>query len=116
MTTRAVRRRQQARTEAAPYYAEVGSRIRAARLHRGHTVEVLAADVGVTERQMHRWEAGDVAMPLHRLPIIAAALGVAPGDLLPDDDAADEPIPFTLTATAADLACLARLASQEPTP
>jgi transcriptional regulator with XRE-family HTH domain len=60
----------------------VGRRIRHLRRSQGLTLKELAARVGVTGAQFHRYEMGSTRVAAGRLIAIAAALGVLPEQLM----------------------------------
>ena len=59
----------------------IGARIRALREGRNATLDQLSAETKLTKGQLSRIENGKVSSPVSTLTRIAAALGVAPGDL-----------------------------------
>jgi len=59
----------------------IGRRIRALREERNVTLEQLAGESKLTKGQLSRIENGKVSSPVSTLTRIAAALGVAPGEL-----------------------------------
>jgi transcriptional regulator with XRE-family HTH domain len=59
----------------------IGARIRALREGRNATLDQLATETKLTKGQLSRIENGKVSSPVSTLTRIAAALGVAPGDL-----------------------------------
>lgn len=61
------------------FAVQVGLRIRRRRREMGLTQAELGEAAGVGFRQVHKYETGESAMPLHRLAAIAAALKTAPG-------------------------------------
>lgn len=63
--------------------AEVGGRIRALREERGKTQEWLARQLGVSQPQVHRYEAGQSRLTFSVCAAIAAALGANVITLLP---------------------------------
>jgi transcriptional regulator with XRE-family HTH domain len=54
---------------------------RAARLHAGLTATHLASHIGVSERTVTRWEAGQGEPMYHQGILMEARLGLAPGAL-----------------------------------
>lgn len=70
------------------YYAEVGRRIRDARDRSGMTQEALSSMVGLSRTSVTNIERGRQKLLLHTLRDIAAALGVAVAQLLPDQSSA----------------------------
>lgn len=73
----------------------VGLRIRALRRAAGHTQKELARHVGVTNAQLHRYEAGISRVAASRLVAIAKALNCRVADLVSDDapEEAERPAP-----------------------
>ena len=65
------------------FYAEVGSLIRRAREARGLTQQALASLASLTRVSVTNIEMGRQKIMLHTLVDFAAALKVAPGELLP---------------------------------
>lgn len=63
---------------------KVGRRVRDIRRRLGLTLKEVAARVGVTGAQMHRYEVGSTRIAASRLVSIASALGVAPEFLIGD--------------------------------
>jgi transcriptional regulator with XRE-family HTH domain len=55
---------------------EIGRRIKDARLERGLSRRDFGAKLGVSGQQIHKYESGKDAVPLHRLIAIAAMCGV----------------------------------------
>ncbi|MFC7474713.1 helix-turn-helix domain-containing protein [Dankookia sp. GCM10030260] len=82
-----------ARQTRAPTAADVavGLRIRALRRAAGRTQKQLASHVGVTNAQLHRYEAGISRVATSRLVAIAKALEVRVEDLLNEATARAEP-------------------------
>ncbi|MCX4920090.1 helix-turn-helix domain-containing protein [Streptomyces sp. NBC_00687] len=70
------------------FNAEIGRRVRAARVQTKLTQELLARKAGLTRASITNIESGTQAPPPYRLVRLASALGVRPADLLP---ALDEP-------------------------
>jgi transcriptional regulator with XRE-family HTH domain len=70
----------------------VGIRIRALRRAAGHTQKQLAAHVGVTNAQLHRYEAGISRVATSRLVAIARALDVRVEELLSESAASPAPV------------------------
>ncbi len=62
--------------------ASVGARLKQLRYGAGHTQEAMATRVGSGLRNYQRLETGQVNMSLRTLARLAAALNVAPADLL----------------------------------
>lgn len=60
-----------------PVDAKIGSQIRSLRISRDMTEEVLADHIGVTFRQMRRYERGTSRVSIVQLTEIAGALGVS---------------------------------------
>src|SRR3954463_9904295 len=83
-----------ARHTRAPTAADVavGVRIRALRRAAGHTQKQLAVHVGVTNAQLHRYEAGISRVATSRLVAIAKALDVRVEDLLSEGAASSAPV------------------------
>jgi transcriptional regulator with XRE-family HTH domain len=54
---------------------------RAARIHKGLTATQLAAHIGVSERTVTRWEAGQGEPMYHHGILMESRLGLAPGAL-----------------------------------
>jgi transcriptional regulator with XRE-family HTH domain len=71
-------------SDANVFYAEVGRRIRVARSRAGLTQDALATRVSLSRTSVTNIEKGRQKVLLHTLCGLAAALGVAPADLLPD--------------------------------
>ena len=69
-----------ATTKSGPLDALVGARIRMFRLNRGMSQTVLAERIGVTFRQLQKYERGTDRVGAGRLSLIAAALGVPVGE------------------------------------
>jgi transcriptional regulator with XRE-family HTH domain len=65
--------------------SQVGRRIRELRRDLGLTLKQIAATIGVTTAQFHRYEVGSTRVAASRLMDIARALKVSPADLLGDD-------------------------------
>jgi transcriptional regulator with XRE-family HTH domain len=63
----------------------VGRRIKALRLRSGQTQKQVAARIGVTGAQFHRYEVGTTRVAASRLMDIATALGVRAADLMRDE-------------------------------
>jgi transcriptional regulator with XRE-family HTH domain len=82
------------------FYKEFGRRVREARTSkdgtRTLTQEALARRLGLTRTSITNIEKGYQGVPLHTLVELAKALGVAPGDLLPQDVAEGQPLPERL--------------------
>jgi transcriptional regulator with XRE-family HTH domain len=95
-----------------PMYRHVGAAIRAAREVAGLTIEQLAAMLGVSRQAVTAWEAGRVTLGAHRLEQVAQATGCQARSLLPPTDHDAAPVTYKLTASAADLVALRRLAEQ----
>ncbi len=81
--------------------AALGRKIRGLRRARGITLAQLAATVGVTGTQMHRYEVGTTRIAASRLVTIANALGVRADRLIGSCTA--QPEPAKLEADAPDL-------------
>lgn len=64
----------------------IGRRIRALRESRNVTLDQMAAQCRLTKGQLSRIENGKVSAPISTLTRVAAALGVAPGDLFSEDN------------------------------
>ncbi len=77
-------------TDHAPFYAEVGRLIRRAREASGLTQEELASQVSLTRTSVTNIEKGRQKLLLHTIIDIAAALRVAPAELLPGAAATGE--------------------------
>lgn len=69
-----------------PVEAEIGRRIREARLARKVTQEALAEAIGITYQQIQKYEAGRDRVAAGRLWRIAHVLGCPVDRLLPDGD------------------------------
>ncbi|MGA5040035.1 helix-turn-helix domain-containing protein [Streptomyces capoamus] len=65
------------------FNAEIGRRVRAARVRAKLTQELLARKAGLTRGSITNIESGAQAPPPYRLVRLASALGVEPADLLP---------------------------------
>lgn len=70
--------------ETSSWEQRIGRRIRDLRESRNATLEQLAGETKLTKGQLSRIENGKVSSPVSTLTRIAAALGVAPGDLFSD--------------------------------
>jgi transcriptional regulator with XRE-family HTH domain len=71
-----------------------GERLRTARMERDISIDALARALGVTARQVARWQAGTSHPQLERLQEIARVLGVPPSYLIDGRaDAAASPSP-----------------------
>jgi XRE family aerobic/anaerobic benzoate catabolism transcriptional regulator len=77
----------------AAFLNRLGERVRDARARRGLTRKDLARDSGVSERYLAQLEAGHGNISVLLLRQIAAALGLAPNDLLEQDE---QPVELTL--------------------
>lgn len=64
--------------------AEVGRRLRAARLRSGMTMVVAAGRVGMSQPVLHRFETGKSALPYAALSALAGLYGMSPAELLGD--------------------------------
>lgn len=64
--------------------AAVGVRIRRARLERGMSQRELAKMVGVVQAAVSFWECGQRPITVDDLALVAEALGVRRGELLPE--------------------------------
>jgi transcriptional regulator with XRE-family HTH domain len=71
------------------FYDEFGRRLRRARLAAELTQEQVGAFVGLSRTSVTNIEGGRQQIPLHLLVRLASAVGVSPGELLPEDE--DEP-------------------------
>ena len=60
-----------------PSNIETGRRLRALRLSRRCSQEVLAESVGVSYQQLQKWETGQNAMSVERLKAVCSVFGVA---------------------------------------
>ncbi|WP_040524840.1 helix-turn-helix domain-containing protein [Gordonia effusa] len=60
----------------------IGTRVRAARLIRGHSLRAFAAMIGVSPATLSQIENGHTQLSVPRLRIIARHLGVTPGELI----------------------------------
>ncbi|KAB0676402.1 helix-turn-helix domain-containing protein [Aureimonas leprariae] len=69
-----------------PVEAEIGRRIREARLERKVTQETLAEAIGITYQQIQKYEAGRDRVAAGRLWRISHVLGCPVDRLLPDGD------------------------------
>ena len=69
-----------ATTKSGPLDALVGARIRMLRLNRGMSQTVLAERIGVTFRQLQKYERGTDRVGASRLSLIAAVLGAPVGE------------------------------------
>ncbi|MER6421925.1 helix-turn-helix transcriptional regulator [Streptomyces sp. NPDC001137] len=65
------------------FNAEIGRRVRVARVKAKLTQELLARKAGLTRGSITNMESGAQAPPPYRLVRLASALGVKPADLLP---------------------------------
>jgi len=65
------------------FNAEIGRRVRVARVQAKLTQELLARKAGLTRGSITNIESGAQAPPPYRLVRLASALGVKPADLLP---------------------------------
>ncbi len=88
--------------------AVVAGRIRAARARQGITQQQLAARVGVTYQQAHKYETGMNRLSAGRLVQIMAALGLAPDALMGDlvqavRDGRPLPAPWPHDAASAEI-------------
>ncbi|MFE6129518.1 helix-turn-helix domain-containing protein [Streptomyces sp. NPDC056437] len=91
------------------FNAEIGRRVRAARVDAKLTQELLARKAGLTRGSITNIESGAQAPPPYRLVRLASAMRVDPADLLPG---LDEPphvngLPEYLADTVASLASAA---------
>lgn len=68
----------------ADYYRQVGERVTRHRINKGIGQQDLATAVGLARSSIANLEAGRQRVPIHVLASIAAALGLAVADLLPD--------------------------------
>jgi len=78
----------------AAYLAQLGERVRAARVRRGMTRKILAHDSGVSERYLAQLEAGQGNISIALLRQVAEAMSLPLGELV--RDGADRPIELTL--------------------
>jgi transcriptional regulator with XRE-family HTH domain len=86
----------------------IGKRIRERRRAAGLTLKDLAAHIGVTSVQMHRYETGTTRIAASRLVAIAAALEVGLAQIVePQADSAAKEAPDELSQEIAQLAQLA---------
>ena len=60
------------------FAAELGLRIRRARIERGQTQAELSKALGVSSQQLHKYETGANVIPLHRLLKIASLYSLPP--------------------------------------
>jgi transcriptional regulator with XRE-family HTH domain len=70
---------------------EVGRRIKESRLERGLSRRDLGARLGVSGQQIHKYENGKDAVPLHRLLALASMCGVSPQAFWSHADTSAEP-------------------------
>lgn len=63
---------------------QIGARVRAARMARGMSQERLGEALGITFQQIQKYEKGTNRVAVSTLFKIAAALDVAPADLVPE--------------------------------
>jgi transcriptional regulator with XRE-family HTH domain len=89
----------------------VGRRIKALRLRSGQTQKQVAARVGVTGAQFHRYEVGTTRVAASRLMDIATALNVRAADLMRDEISCEVPQVPTGSATVNDLVELVEMFS-----
>jgi transcriptional regulator with XRE-family HTH domain len=66
-------------------YEEFGRRVRSAREAAGLTQEAVACRVGLKRTSISNIERGEQHIPLHALWMLAAAIGVKPTELLPEE-------------------------------
>ena len=66
------------------YSGRFAARLRELRLKRKMTVDQLAKISGIPDKTLYKWESGDHAPTIDRLPELAQALGVKPRTLLPE--------------------------------
>jgi transcriptional regulator with XRE-family HTH domain len=81
------------------FYVAVGKKVRIARSELGLSQTALADRIGFKRASIANLEAGRQRIALHLFILIAQALGVEPGLLLPDTSILD----YTTTVTAEDL-------------
>jgi transcriptional regulator with XRE-family HTH domain len=74
------------------FYEEFGQRIRRARLNLGLNQEALGHRVGLERSSISNVEKGRQRVQLHMLLEFAAALDVAPTQLLPEGTTASDPL------------------------
>jgi transcriptional regulator with XRE-family HTH domain len=72
--------------DSTPLDQEVGARLASRRLGLGRTRAEVAARVGISVQQLHKYETGVNRIPASRLFDLARALAIGPGDLFPPDD------------------------------
>ncbi len=72
-------------SEQVAFYVEIGRRVRLARERAGLTQDALAARVSLSRTSVTNIEKGRQKVLLHTFCGLAAALGVAPTTLLPDE-------------------------------
>ncbi|MFD9461156.1 helix-turn-helix domain-containing protein [Streptomyces sp. NPDC060027] len=91
------------------FNAEIGRRVRAARVQTKLTQELLARKTGLTRGSITNIESGTQAPPPYRLVRLASALGVKPAELLPglDEPGHAAELPEYLADTVASLASAA---------
>jgi transcriptional regulator with XRE-family HTH domain len=90
----------------------LGKKVRELRRSRGMTQKELAAAVGVTGAQLHRYETGATRVAASRMIAIAEALGVRPDVLIGSCTPAEPtPAPTTDASTGDDLLELIQLFS-----
>jgi transcriptional regulator with XRE-family HTH domain len=82
--------------------ARVGVRIKELRRAAGRTQKQIAALIGVTGAQFHRYETGATRVAASRLMAIAAALGTRPEALMGMPSPTAVPAPMPLEAAATD--------------
>lgn len=89
----------------------VGRRIKDLRRKNGLTQKQVAARVGVTGAQFHRYEVGTTRVAASRLMDIATALGVRPADLMHEGVPQGAPPPLADLPTSNDLVELVEMFS-----
>ena len=74
------------------FYEQFGQRVRSARLKRGMNQEALGHRVGLERSSISNVEKGRQRVQLHMLLEFAAALNLAPAQLLPETTAVSDPL------------------------
>lgn len=90
----------------------IANKLKELRRERGITLEELAAKIGTTKQTIHRYENGIIAnIPHERIEELAAALAVAPSELM---GWSDNSTPDNATGRVRRLPLLGRIACGEP--
>jgi transcriptional regulator with XRE-family HTH domain len=71
--------------------AEIGQRLRAARLARGWSIKYLARQAGIAFQQIHKYESGRDRVPASRLFVLSNALKVSISLFFPEEDVSFRP-------------------------